>query len=211
METQKMCEPKDFKHFIGAIGNLYVRANLSTPFDLAKYAKAWPDDGITPSHCIEQARLYLNRYAQYYRLGSGDSSLPILDRIIRKTWLELQYPQADGGSCDEKSRSESQASPVIEGNPEGPVKQWWEPKAPLRRASAQSAEDYAIAFLYRELAEGELSVRELKKGPPPRRLLIEPSIARGRRWGSCRAGPDLEKPPGIGCPCLSRVLRTRAR
>jgi hypothetical protein len=163
METQKMCEPKDFKHFIGAIGNLYVRANLSTPFDLAKYAKAWPDDGITPSHCIEQARLYLNRYAQYYRLGSGDSSLPILDRIIRKTWLELQYPQADGGSCDEKSRSESQASPVIEGNPEGPVKQWWEPKAPLRRASAQSAEDYAIAFLYRELAEGELSVRELKK------------------------------------------------
>jgi hypothetical protein len=163
MGTQQMCEPKDFTHFIGAIGNLYVKANLSTPLDLARYAKGWLDEGITPSHCIEQARLYLDRYAQYYRLGSGEGSLPFLDRIIHKTWLEFQYLPADGGSCNEKSKSESQASPVIEESSEDLVKLWYAPKAPLYRASAQSAEDYAIAFLYRELADGELSVRELKK------------------------------------------------
>jgi hypothetical protein len=163
MELQQMCEPKGFTQFTGAIGNLYVRAKLSTPFDLVRYAKAWLDDGITPSHCIEQARLYLNQYARSYRLGSGDSSLPILDRIIRKTWLEFQYFPADGGSCNEKPKSGSEETPLIEESPDDPAKPWYAPKAPLYRAPAQSAEDYAIAFLYRELAEGELSVRELKK------------------------------------------------
>jgi hypothetical protein len=158
-----MCEPKDFTHFIGAIGNLYVRRNLSTPLDLVRYAKGWLEDGISPSHCIEQTRLYLERYGHVYRLGSGEGSLPCLDRIIRKTWLELQYFPAEGRSGDEKSKSESLAPPIIEESHEDLVKLWYAPKAPLYRASAQSAGDYAIAFLYRELADGELSVREIKK------------------------------------------------
>jgi hypothetical protein len=161
--TQQVCELKDFTQFIGAIGNLYVRRNLSTPLDLKRYAKAWLEDGISPSHCIEQTRLYLERYGHAYRVGSGESSLPFLDKFIRKTWLELQYFPAGGRSGNEKSESESLAPPIIEESHEDLVKPWYGPKAPLYRAPAQSAEDYAIAFLYRELAEGELSVRELKK------------------------------------------------
>jgi len=163
METQQMCEPKDFTHFIGAIGNLYGKANLSTPLDLVKYAKGWLEEGISPSHCIEQTRLYLDRYARSYRLGSGEGSLPYLDKIIRKTWLESQYPPADSGSGDEKSKGESREAPAIDQSADEPTKQWWAPKAPLRRERAQSAVDYAVAFLRRELADSELPTSELNK------------------------------------------------
>jgi hypothetical protein len=163
IERQLGKQPKEFKELVGWIGNLYGRAGLCPPIDLVEYAKRWLSDGITPSHCIEQTRLYLDKYARSFRLGSGEGSLPFLDRIIRETWLKSQYPAADAAKGDEKFNGESQESPVIEEGPGEPVKPWWAPKEPLRHEPAQSAQGYAAAFLRRELADGELPTSELNK------------------------------------------------
>jgi hypothetical protein len=47
------------KQFVGAIGNLYGRKQLSPPFDISDYAKRWLAAGIPPEHCLEQIRNHL--------------------------------------------------------------------------------------------------------------------------------------------------------
>jgi hypothetical protein len=161
MSAQGMREPKDFKEFLGSIDNLYGRKSLSPPFLLSEYAERWLAEGIHPLHCIEQTRLYLGT-VRSIPSGSGERTLPVLDEIIRRTWLELQYPPADSPNADERSEGESRDSPVIEEN-YNQIRPSWVPE-PLRHEPMQSALDYAVAFLRRELADGrKILVNELNK------------------------------------------------
>src|SRR5580700_5669274 len=72
--------------FLGAIGNLYVRKQLSPPFLLEEYATRWIADGIPLAHCIEQIRKHLDNCRHQYRVGSGDKGISWVDHLIRTTW-----------------------------------------------------------------------------------------------------------------------------
>jgi hypothetical protein len=76
----------DLNTFLGRIGNLYVRKNLSPPFDLKLFAEGWLLDGISFQHCFEKIRDHLEVHSRQYRFGSGDDSLRVVDAIIRRTY-----------------------------------------------------------------------------------------------------------------------------
>jgi hypothetical protein len=112
--------------------------------------------------------LYLDRYARRITSGSGDGTLLPLDFIIRQTWLESQYVNDNSAIGDTRSENENESESdkefrVADESPSDQVKPWWMPSEPLRREPAKSAGGYARAFLLRELADGELSVKELNK------------------------------------------------
>jgi hypothetical protein len=140
-----------------------MRAGLSPPFQLKEYAERWLAEGISPSHCIEQIRLYLEQHARSITSRSGERTLLFLDPIIRRTWLESQYPRIDPEIADQRTESEGEVNPVVDESPGDQVKPWWVPAAPLRREPMQSALDHACAFLLRELADGEMLVCELNR------------------------------------------------
>jgi hypothetical protein len=156
-------QPKDLTEFLGRIGNLYGNKGLCSPFHLKEHAERWLSDGISPSHCIEQIRQYLEQHARNIRSGSGDDTLGPLDTVIRRTWFESQYPRANSATANRRSESESQVIPEVDESSNDQVKPWWAPPAPLRREPVQSARDYACAFVLRELADGELPARELER------------------------------------------------
>jgi hypothetical protein len=74
------------KEFIGAIGNLYARKQLSPPFDINDYAKRWLAAGIPPEHCLDTIRKHLEICAHQYRCGSGDKGIDWVDALIHSTW-----------------------------------------------------------------------------------------------------------------------------
>ena len=82
----------DFRSFLGAIGCLYVKANLCTPFYLPEFAQAWLRDGIRRSHCLRQIGSHLAKNSGQYRNGSGDWGLSWLDAEIRESWHRLNRP-----------------------------------------------------------------------------------------------------------------------
>jgi hypothetical protein len=84
--TRKRAWNGDFDElqlFLGAIGNLYVRKQLSPPFLLKEYATRWIADGIPLAHCVEQVRKHLDNCRHQYRAGSGDRGISWVDRLIR--------------------------------------------------------------------------------------------------------------------------------
>jgi hypothetical protein len=72
--------------FLGEIGNLYGRKQLSPPFSLKEYATRWMADGIPRAHCVEQVRKHLDTSGHQYRVGSGDKGISWVDDLIRATW-----------------------------------------------------------------------------------------------------------------------------
>jgi hypothetical protein len=74
------------KGLVGAIGNLYVRKQLSPPFHISDYVKRWLAAGIPPEHFLEQIRKHLDICAHQYRCGSGDKGIDWLDALIQSTW-----------------------------------------------------------------------------------------------------------------------------
>jgi hypothetical protein len=209
---------RNFDEFLGRMGNLFVRAGLSPPFQLRKFAEQWLADCIPPAHCVEQVCLYLERYARRITSGSGDGTLPRLDSIIRQTWLESQYANDNSAIGDTRSENENENEnekeneserdeefSIADEKPSDQVKPWWTPPEPLRREPAQSASGYARAFLLRELAEGELSVKELNRRAKAARIAAR-TLDRARkelgvvarRTGFGRTGQhwvSLPKPP----------------
>ena len=81
--------------FLGTIGNLYVRKQLSPPFSLKDYAMRWMADGIPLEHCVEQVRKHLDTCGHQYRVGSGDKGISWVDQVIRRTW-QSSNPRPDG-------------------------------------------------------------------------------------------------------------------
>jgi hypothetical protein len=157
-----MNEPKNLGDFLGQIGNLYVRAGLSPPFQLKEYAEKWLAEGISPSHCIEQIRIDLERYGRSIASGSGDRHLSIVHSVIRRTWIESRYLITDSAIAEQLTERENPADKVVDESPDDQVNLQL-PPAPLPRKPAQSADDRACAFLLRELADGELPTNELNR------------------------------------------------
>ncbi len=85
----------DVRFFLARAGCIYTKAGLSPPFHLLAFAEAWWLDGIDLSFCLDQIISYLDRYATFYRSGSGDGTLPVLNNLVRKRWHELhKLPRA---------------------------------------------------------------------------------------------------------------------
>jgi hypothetical protein len=74
------------KEFVGAIGNLYVRKQLSPPFSIKEYARRWLAEGISAAHCLRIIRAHLEACAHQYRSGSGDRGIDWVDAIIHLKW-----------------------------------------------------------------------------------------------------------------------------
>jgi hypothetical protein len=158
-----MIEIKDMREFHGAIGNLYVRAGLSPPIYLEERTSSWSLDGIPPGLCLEVIGAYLSRHAASIYSRSGNSTLPIVDRIIREKWRDLhrrqlvRYPVAD-----QQGDRMRQVIPAFDGSSSDEAAPRW-PRVEQPREPILSALDNAIQFLRRVLAAGELSTRELHR------------------------------------------------
>lgn len=157
-----MNEPNNITEFLGAIGNLYVRADLSTPIYLEESVSSWLSDGIPPLLCLKVIAEYLSKYAASIYSRSGNSTLPIVDRLIREKWRDLhrrqcvRYPIAD-----QRGDRVGQIIPTVDESSRvqvGPRAHVEQPRQPIL-----GAQDNAIAFLCRVLADGELSARELDR------------------------------------------------
>jgi hypothetical protein len=182
LDTQPNVRAKNFDEFCGQIGNLYVRAGLSPPFQLREHAERWLADGISPSHCIEQIRLDLERYGRSITSGSGDRHLLFVHSIIRRTWFESQYPRTDCAISDQLTEGENSVDPadqVVDESPDDRVNTQW-PPAPVPRKPVQSENDRARAFLLRELADGEMATNELN-GRAKAARIAERTLERARK------------------------------
>jgi hypothetical protein len=82
----------DFRSFLAAVGCLYGKANLCTPFRLPEFAEAWMRDGISPLHCLQQISGHLAKHSGQYRNGSGDWGLDWVDAEIRESWRRRNRP-----------------------------------------------------------------------------------------------------------------------
>jgi hypothetical protein len=74
------------QEFVGAIGNLYGRKQLSPPFLTREYARRWLAEGIPAAHCLEIIREHLEVCAHQYRSGSGDQWIDRVDALIHFKW-----------------------------------------------------------------------------------------------------------------------------
>jgi hypothetical protein len=96
---------EDFNAFIGRIGNLYVKKNICSPFDIRRYAQGWWGDGIAPAYCFDQISLHLENESDQYYSGSGDRGIVRVDKMIRETWKRLEPARSrtllDLGNPDE--------------------------------------------------------------------------------------------------------------
>jgi hypothetical protein len=79
----------DLDTAVATIACSYVRANLSPPFHLRKFAEKWKADGIALPHAIATIEHHLAQKIDRYRSGSGDSWIAWVDYRIRETWRDL--------------------------------------------------------------------------------------------------------------------------
>jgi hypothetical protein len=82
----------DLRFFLARAGCIYTKAGLSPPFHLRQSAEAWLLDGIDLGFCVDQIASHLDQHAAFYRSGSGDGTLPLLNDFIRKRWHDLHKP-----------------------------------------------------------------------------------------------------------------------
>ena len=181
----------DLDTYCGRIGNLYGRYRLSPPFELRRIAADWKANGIALSHIVAVIDRHLTDHRRRYNSGSGDALFSWLDEFIRKTWHEqhLSPPQAEvsrptmkriaAGEWIDRQPSadhEVDARRSATGR-EAPVGNWSGAPACGRadQAPPQSTKsighkqkqpkriDQAIAFLRRELANGEVAATRLEE------------------------------------------------
>jgi hypothetical protein len=181
----------DLDTYCGRIGNLYGRFRLCPPFELRRIAADWMANGIAISHIVAVIDRHLTEHRRRYYSGSGDALFSWVDEIIRKTWREQHFspPWAlatrptmqrfpDRDWVDRQPSSDHEIDPRR--NPTGqeaPVAS--RSDVPRRctadRAVRHSAKsigqkrkqpkriDQAIAFLRRELADGEVASTRLEE------------------------------------------------
>jgi hypothetical protein len=93
---------------------------------------------------------------------SGNSTLPIVDRLIREKWRDLHRRQCVRYlMADQRGDRVGQIIPTVDESSSVQVGPWAHVEQP--RQPMLGAQDNAIAFLRRVLANGELSARELEK------------------------------------------------
>jgi hypothetical protein len=140
---------------------LYVQRNISPPFHLRAFAEAWTRDGIRLTHCLEQIRSHLAENSSQYRSGSGDGGLHWLDKLIRQSWDRLNLPPRTQPAQIDRQYKPT-ANDAADRSNKRLVDRW--DGAP-RTATPTGAKqiDRAVAFLRRELADGEVEAVILER------------------------------------------------
>lgn len=177
--------------YCGRIGNLYGRHGLCPPFALRHIAADWKASGIAISHIVAVIDRHLTDHRSRYYSGSGDALFGWLDELVRKTWYEhhVSPPQAKPSRptmqrIAEREWVDRQPSADHEVDRmgsstcrEAPVGNWSdapgcgrtnEAPPPSRKFIVQKRKqpkriDQAIAFLRRELADGEVAAALLEE------------------------------------------------
>jgi hypothetical protein len=181
----------DLDTYCGRVGNLYGRHGLCPPFELRRIAADWKANGIALSHVVAVIDRHLSDHRRRYYSGSGDALFSWADEIIRKTWREQHFspPWAqatrpmmqrfpDRDRVDRQPCSDHEINPR-RGPPsrEAPVGNRSEAPGcgrtneappPSRKFIVQKRKqpkriDQAIAFLRRELADGEVAAALLEE------------------------------------------------
>jgi hypothetical protein len=181
----------DLDTYCGRVGNLYGRHGLCPPFTLRHIAADWKASGIALSHIVSVIDRHLTDYRSRYYSGSGDALFSWVDGIIRKTWYEqhVSPPQAKpsrptmqriddrewGGrqpgaddEVDPRRSSPSREAPVGNRSEAPGCGRTNEAPPPSRKFIVQKRKqpkriDQAIAFLRRELADGEVAAALLEE------------------------------------------------
>ncbi len=179
----------DLDTYCGRVGNLYGRHGLCPPFALRRIAADWKASGIAISHIVAVIDRHLTDHRRRYYSGSGDALFSWVDEIIRKTWYEQhvspsQVSRPTMQRVAARERVDRQPSGDHEVGPrrsptglEAPVGNWSDAPgrgmtdhAPSRSAKSIGKErsrpkriDQAIAFLLRELANGEVAAGLLEE------------------------------------------------
>jgi hypothetical protein len=139
----------DLATFCGRIGNLYGRHGLCPPFELRRVAAEWKANGIALSHVVAVIDRHLSEHRRRYHSGSGDALFSWVGEIIRKTWREQHF-----------SSLWAQATPPM--MQRFPDRDWVDRQPSSKRKQPQRI-DQAIAFLRRELADGEVAATRLEE------------------------------------------------
>ena len=181
----------DLDTYCGRIGNLYGRHGLCPPFALRRIAADWMASGIALSPIVAVIDRHLTDHRSRYYSGSGDALFSWVDEIIRKTWREqhVSLPQAkpgrptmqriddrewggrQPGADDEVDRMRSST------RREAPVGNWSDApgcgradqalpqsvKSIGRKRKQPKQIDRALAFLRRELADGQVAAALLEE------------------------------------------------
>ncbi len=181
----------DLDTYCGRVGNLYGRYGLCPPFTLRHIAANWKASGIALSHIVAVIDRHLSDHRSRYYSGSGDALFSWVDEIIRKTWREQHFspPWAqatrptmqrfpDRGRIDRQPSSEHEVDPRR--SPTGQEASVASRSDVLGRGTADRTAphsvksigqkrkqpkriDQAIAFLRRELADGEVAATRLEE------------------------------------------------
>jgi hypothetical protein len=172
----------DLDTYCGRVGNLYGRYALCPPFTLRHVAADWMASGIALSHIVTVIDRHLTDHRRRYNSGSGDALFSWLDEFIRKTWREqhvsppqarpsrpmqritnrewVDRPPSANHEVDPRRSPPGREVPV--GNrPDAPACGRADQAPPKSAKSIGRVRtgrmDQAIAFLRRELANGEVA------------------------------------------------------
>jgi hypothetical protein len=155
--TKSQHEPMrlpSFIEFMARAGSLYGKFDLCPPFHLKEFAEAWLLQSISLDHCLSEISQYLVKHSGRHRCGSGDDSLPYVDRAIRRSWDEKhRLPRAKPERTDryfQRVRDTHTSDRVPSPNFAVPVR-------PAPPAPRQKRIEGAKALLRRELADGEVA------------------------------------------------------
>jgi hypothetical protein len=181
----------DLDTYCGRVGNLYGRHSLCPPFELRRIATDWKANGIALSHVATVIDRHLTDHRSRYYSGSGDALFSWVDEIIRKTWREQHFspPWAqatrptmqrfpDRDRIDQKPsadhqvdslRSPASREALLGNRSDAPVCSRADQPPPQsaksigKRGTGLKRIDEAIAFLRRELADGEVAATLLEE------------------------------------------------
>jgi hypothetical protein len=185
-----LIEDLDLATYCGRIGNLYTRHGLCPPFELRRVAADWMASGIPLSHIVAVIDRHLTDHRSRYYSGSGDALFSWVDEIIRKTWREQHFspPWAqatrptmqrfpDRDRIDQQPSADHQVDSLrrpasreaLLGRSDAPVCSRADQPPPQsaksigKRRTGLKRIDEAIAFLRRELADGEVAATLLEE------------------------------------------------
>ena len=167
----------DLDIYCGRVGNLYIRHDLCPPFELRRIASDWKANGIALSHIVAVIDRHLNDHRRRYYSGSSDALFTRLDEVVRKTWYGRQVSRPPApSSCMIQRAADHRRVYRHEVDPKrGPNNRETSMGGRADQATLQSAKsigkkrrgpkriDQAIAFLRRELADGEVAVTFLEE------------------------------------------------
>jgi hypothetical protein len=151
----------DLGFFLARAGCIYTKAGLSPPFHLRQFAEARLLDGIDLTFCLDQIISHLDQHAAFYRSGSGDGTLPLLNDLICKRWHDLHKPpRARPERTDriwKRNEEIEVALPATESleTSVAPIQATIAAPKKATQPARQRPIHRAIAFLQSELAHGE--------------------------------------------------------